>query len=130
MDVSLARRVALPYLIVGRAETFYRDPRLSFRSRGSRRILSSSCLTLCSAFAPFAIRFTFHGTAIIGSKFAALDEARDGHGRADQATRLRAWSRDIFKRTRLVLLAHHAGPRIVIRTRARTRHSLDSFSTQ
>jgi len=90
--------------------------------------------TLSLRFRFIRRRFRFHGIAIIGSKFAALerDEARDGHGRAELATRLRAWSRDIFKRTRLVLLAHHAGPRIVIRMRARahTRHSLDAISTQ
>lgn len=45
--VREAYRIAI--FDVGRAETFYRDPRLFFHSRESRRILSSSCLTLCSA---------------------------------------------------------------------------------
>lgn len=81
---------------------------------------------------PFPPRFPY--TAIIGTE---TRRSRRGCREADRpATRLRAWPRDIFKRTRLVLLAHHAGLRIVTlaraRARARTRHSpiLDAITAR
>ena len=131
MDVSFTRRIVLPYLICwSSGDVLSRPSTLLPFDCGDRAESSPPRVSHpLFGFAPFAAGFRFHGIAIIGSKFAAPDEARDGHGREEPATRaLRAWSRDIFKRTRLVLLAHHAGPRIVIRMRA--RHSLDAFSTQ
>lgn len=99
------RRIAI--FDVGRVETFHRETLDS-------HVIRQDPLSFDPVFS-FLPRFQY------GHNRIEIRCSRRGARwpRADRpATRLRAWPRDIFKRTRLVLLAHHAGLRIVTRTRA------------
>lgn len=125
MDASLARRTALPYLTLVERRRFIET--LDSPSVHEDRAESSPPHPLL-CFAPFATDFVFR-TWYCHNRFEIRYSRRNARRprTSGSATRLRAWLRDIFKRTRLVLLAHHAGPRIVIRTRARAHASFPRF---
>lgn len=121
--INVARSIALPYLTLVERRRFIErpstlPPRIAKDPLTPRVPGSPLCFaTLISSVSSRSSRYSHNRAEIRRSRTERATTASE-RTESDKTSRMAAW--DIFKRTRLVLLAHHAGLRIVIRTRART----------
>lgn len=118
--INVARSIALPYLTLVERRRFIERPS-TLPPRIAKDPLTprvpGSPLRSATLISSRSSRYSHNRAEIRRSRTERATTASE-RTESDKTSRMAAW--DIFKRTRLVLLAHHAGPRIVIRTRART----------